>query len=581
MIIPLENIQRGWSVLSIINANQSVMKNFLNQIYYIPVNQRDYSWGVDEVSDFWDDFLLVIRSKEKGNEHFFGQIVIFIDENKNKFIIDGQQRTITSMIFMRAVQYVCQKVKEENELGESEKNGVERLLSEITSNVLGRPQDEWSSESLHLNFEDAKEESEYFARGIIDGIPTDRKIKKQPALERMRAAYRYLYDQVREEIEELSTRDKIKRLHEYKDAFLEKFKVMYLETDDIGEAYIIFETLNARGKDLETADLLKNYVFSKAKGNIKKVQEDWKGMIESLDGLDTTKYIRYYWNSCHKFVREKELYKHISSEIKSPLNCSKLVDSLYRYSKCYHDAIAPENFDYYNDEEIIKHLKSLNELKASSYVPILLAMEMRGFSDVDKAEILKAIEIYVFRNATIAGKTSNKTEVFFADIADKVYNETLDKKSDIIARIEKQMIDDNAFKNIFRDYATTTRQYIRYIFIAIHEYLSPNTEINRDYKNVHIEHIMPRDIKLWENITAKEHEQYLWRLGNLALLDVKLNTSIANKPFEEKKNKYLSSQIKPNDELSKYNKWGVNEIRDRQNRLTDLAMKIWNKSINE
>jgi len=31
----------------------------------------------------------VIRSKEKGNEHFFGQIVIFIDENKNKFIIDG------------------------------------------------------------------------------------------------------------------------------------------------------------------------------------------------------------------------------------------------------------------------------------------------------------------------------------------------------------------------------------------------------------------------------------------------------------------------------------------------------------
>jgi hypothetical protein len=88
-------------------------------------------------------------------------------------------------------------------------------------------------------------------------------------------------------------------------------------------------------------------------------------------------------------------------------------------------------------------------------------------------------------------------------------------------------------------------------------------------------------MKLWENITAKEHEQYLWRLGNLALLDVKLNTSIANKPFEEKKNKYLSSQIKPNDELSKYNKWGVNEIRDRQNRLTDLAMKIWNKSINE
>lgn len=32
---------------------------------------------------------------------------------------------------------------------------------------------------------------------------------------------------------------------------------MFVETDDFNEAFIIFETLNARGKDLETADLLK------------------------------------------------------------------------------------------------------------------------------------------------------------------------------------------------------------------------------------------------------------------------------------------------------------------------------------
>lgn len=37
--------------------------------------------------------------------------------------------------------------------------------------------------------------------------------------------------------------------------------VMYVETDDINEAFIIFETLNARGKELETSDLLKNHVF--------------------------------------------------------------------------------------------------------------------------------------------------------------------------------------------------------------------------------------------------------------------------------------------------------------------------------
>lgn len=54
-------------------------------------------------------------------------------------------------------------------------------------------------------------------------------------------------------------------LNRYFEAFFERFKVMYIEATKLEEAFIIFETLNARGKDLETADLLKNFVFSKSK----------------------------------------------------------------------------------------------------------------------------------------------------------------------------------------------------------------------------------------------------------------------------------------------------------------------------
>lgn len=49
---------------------------------------------------------------------------------------------------------------------------------------------------------------------------------------------------------------------------------MFVETDDFNEAFIIFETLNARGKDLETADLLKNHLFkiaNKKVGEVKKI----------------------------------------------------------------------------------------------------------------------------------------------------------------------------------------------------------------------------------------------------------------------------------------------------------------------
>ncbi|WP_232781144.1 GmrSD restriction endonuclease domain-containing protein [Macrococcoides caseolyticum] len=50
----------------------------------------------------------------------------------------------------------------------------------------------------------------------------------------------------------------LKSLYE---SLIREMVVMYVETDDINEAFIIFETLNARGKELETSDLLKNHVF--------------------------------------------------------------------------------------------------------------------------------------------------------------------------------------------------------------------------------------------------------------------------------------------------------------------------------
>ena len=86
---------------------------------------------------------------------------------------------------------------------------------------------------------------------------------------------------------------------------------MYVETDDINEAFIIFETLNARGKDLETSDLLKNHLFRVANKNIEKIKRTWLETVDNLENIDITKFLRHYWNSRFSFTREKELYKKI------------------------------------------------------------------------------------------------------------------------------------------------------------------------------------------------------------------------------------------------------------------------------
>ena len=97
--------------MSLQNLNKWSMKTFLTaSIYHIPVYQRDYTWEGDELSDFWDD-LEEARNEEGGATHFFGQIVVHYDEEeKRKYIIDGQQRTITSVIFLRALQIICEDI---------------------------------------------------------------------------------------------------------------------------------------------------------------------------------------------------------------------------------------------------------------------------------------------------------------------------------------------------------------------------------------------------------------------------------------------------------------------------------------
>lgn len=367
--------KEGRPSMAIQSATKETLKTFLSNIYYIPMNQREYSWEHAQLEDFWEDLKSVINNQDR--KHFFGQIVIYDDtQKKKKYIIDGQQRTITSMIFSRALQYICSELFKTTE-DEEEKDGLQDIISSITQNILGQKANRWDNSSrLHLTFESELAEDDYFSNNIISKGPSSKKIKDNTACENMRNAYLYFYNQINLYIDDKSLNSQIETLYHMRNQFWDNFEIMYLETNDAGEAYVIFETLNARGKDLEIADLLKNYVFSQAGENIKKVQGNWKAIVDKLSGLDLTKYIRYYWNARYTLIREKDLYREMSATIRTPKKSADLVNDLKHYAGYYHDAIDPENCDEYEDECIIHYLSSLKILKATSYIPILLSMEM-------------------------------------------------------------------------------------------------------------------------------------------------------------------------------------------------------------
>ena len=232
----------------------------------------------------------------------------------------------------------------------------------------------------------------------------------------------------------------------------------------------------------------------------------------------------------------------------------------------------------FSDSALIKSLRALKLLKASTFYPVVLAMKQKPYSESDIRDVVQAIEIYMFRNITICKRAGNKVERFFAEVAKEIYDETLNSTSLILDRIKAETVGDQEFSDSFRIWSGSkaSKEVIRYIFRKVHKLIEPHSEINIDNSEVHIEHIMPEDPSNWE-VPDDVHETYLWRLGNLALLSGTMNISISNKTFDEKKERYLDSKIEPNKEIASYTQWTADEIEERQKKLAEYAMQIWSK----
>lgn len=551
--------------------NFAPMKVFLNDVYFIPNYQREYAWDTEEIEDFWKD--VEYTHEHPDITHFYGQIVVHNDEEtRKKYIIDGQQRTITSMIFLRALQLVYDKLFADYTLKAANKKSVT-----ISSGFIG-DYDE-TEKKLHLTI--GRNDNEYYIQHIICGEPSAKNVKKK-SRDRMRKAFKYLYENLHSIVyapEEPN--EKLAVANEYFETFADNFKVMYIEATKLEEAFIIFETLNARGKDLETADLLKNYIFSKA-SDISMTEQKWNSMIKQLDNIDPTKYIRHFWNSSNAFVRDKELYHRITNNINTVRRAKEFINRLEKYAQAYHDMVVPEDNVDFDNAKLVNSLKAINTMKAKTFYPVMLAMLQSdvGFKEADLAKVSDTIESYIFRNFTICGKVANRMEIMMAEIAYDIYEGNLADSKTICTAIregyngKEGMVSDEEFAQQFQKWATKNKDIIRYVLRRIHSYLDKNNEININNTEVHIEHIMPVNNSKWK-VDEQIHEEYLWRLGNLALLSEKLNVAISNDVFDKKKDKYKKSKIEPNQEIAKEKVWGKAQIEKRQQMLTEVALKIW------
>lgn len=550
--------------MAIKNFGMNTVEKFLvTNKYYIPDYQREYSWDIEEqINDFWLDLKDLVENDREN--HFFGQIVVHDNmEEKKKYIIDGQQRSSTSVIFFAVMLRLFDEL-----YNETAKDGARNKVEDIRVSIMGR----WSEEENELKFHLGKIDNKFFRDFIQRGKPIDWEVTEASHM-RIKNAYEFLYRKLTEELSGLNSYERYEKLLSFYNSYKDKFTLMCIETDDINEAFIIFETLNARGKDLETSDLLKNHLFKTSSNMIDDVKNEWLKMQGNAEGIDLTKFIRTIWNSSNDFSRERELYKNLKRAITEPSEClsftKKLVDSLEPYKVL----IDPLNESYFVDKEIEKHFENLKVLGASTYFPILIAMVNAAYEEKDIKEVLKAIESFIVRNCVIAGKVANKYEMLFARVAKDISKEKF-PLTKILSELKPEMLNDDDFENYFEVATIKSAPVAKFILRRINDHQQKEMLVNPNNMVIHLEHIMPKKLGEWK-ISDELHQKYLHRIGNLTLLADEYNTSIKNKVFSEKKKTYEKSKIEMTKILSNYTEWTVSRIEERQKDLFEVAKMVW------
>ncbi len=546
--------------MGMLNSTLLKLGSFLgNGKLYIPEYQRGYSWEEMQLDDFWID-LVQIYEENTRDEHFLGQVVIHKNkEDSKRYIIDGQQRISTAIILLDILRTKFKEIADSKN-----NNDANDDAEDINTRYIGRVSETKKEQYLSMGGVDKEFFIKYIqARGPINY--NDKKFEKKrlkPSNYNIFYASKFFEDKISKFITKKTPNEYIE-LNKLYQCLINQFILMTVETDDINEAYIIFESLNARGKALETADLLKNHILRKAHNDLSSATETWNTIIDNLDNIDPTKFIRYYWNSTKKFAREKDLFKSLRKDISSQSDVNTLLSNLRSLSKVCAAILHPDDNKEFDLTELNERLLEMQKLDASSYIPIIFALRLQNYSEEDINEVLKAIETLIVRNFVVSGLVANKYELEFAQIAKSISDKTwppnsdsssskMPTKDDILKKLYSLMVSDEEFINNFRIFNSKKNAVIRYLLRKINNFDINETKIVDDSNRVHVEHILPKKINdEWINFNDEDHETYLWRLGNLTLLGQEYNNRAKNKGFDKKKEIYKKSEIKMTRDLIK------------------------------
>ncbi|MCR1950015.1 DUF262 domain-containing HNH endonuclease family protein [Clostridium sp. DSM 100503] len=532
----------------------------------IPIFQRDYSWKQDNWVELWND---IKNGFENNNKHYLGSVVL-VKNSDYKEVVDGQQRLTTISIIYLAIisnfnELINNGIDVQNNITRAQ--GIKKLICETDLYNIT------STNKLELNETNNIMYSQYL---VNDNLPTEES-QLTMSNKLLIDCFKYFKKELKKACTEAGKKNaSFKLLLDYFKYISQNLILIEITASDYHNAYVIFETLNDRGLDLTVTDLLKNYLFSKIKNSKHSLMKRmWSSIVNNVDERNTTKYIRHYWNSYHKKVTEKELFKVIKDSIDTEEKVLEFVKQLNECSYIYSALSNPKSQIWNGDASIVKSLEEIKLYKVDLCYPVLLSAQL-FISNLDlKRKIFRLCSRISFRYIIICNGSANDLERAYNDLCLAIakYKNELD-----FSKVEKDMkefiVSKEEFIASFKNKVIKTKNNKRLITEILKGIEKcKGTQITDDNT---IEHILPESFsEEWNNIFINDAEEYVYRLGNYILLEREANSEIGNDLFDIKKEAYIKSRYKDANKISKLTKWDIHELENHQKEMAIIVESVW------
>lgn len=352
----------------------SVSELFLRDVVLnIPKWQREYSWEADEeVRQLLDDLTTFAESKK--NNYVLGSIITYSLTDGSHAVVDGQQRTVTLYTLIVSARDVLEnKLIADYGSVLSAPEGFKALHQTLNSITRKISLDTQAKITIPINME-------YGDGNVLLTTLAIKEQRPQDLISVTQSNILNAYEKCKDHIEK--TFIDLTQLGEFIQGILQGTFLVETNVGDQRQALDIFFKMNSRGRDLEGADYLKNYLFQFVDDTqYDDLSEKWTEMTKALRSADSS---RSKLKTPEFFLRNLAIVNHgekISGDLgvyaywerkfnEDPNQVNNFLEDLQGMAKVF-SSIAGNKLIGVN--EVNANMLGADFFKGTQYLPVLLA----------------------------------------------------------------------------------------------------------------------------------------------------------------------------------------------------------------